>query len=297
LISALSLPAAARAPQEAPAEAARISHAAGVAVADFDEPRVVRALCAALEEPDETVRTAIVRSLASLRDPASIPYLAVAVASWTAPRLAPPRRAALEGLIHFVKRGACTALATALGATRGRPSAHGGRSGGPRYDGAGRGHGCWCGPRGTSSGPAAERRARRVAARAEALLAIFPAESVGPLTRELRPGRARGRATRALGATSSGEAVEALIAALQDEPGEVPASAARALGAVGDPIAAGPSRPRYPTPTSASARRPRKRSTASAWPRQRPRWLARTLLGCRVTGLPGPAGDCSVRRW
>jgi hypothetical protein len=56
LISALSLPAAARAPQEAPAEAARISHAAGVALADFDEPRVVRALCAALEEPDETVR-------------------------------------------------------------------------------------------------------------------------------------------------------------------------------------------------------------------------------------------------
>jgi HEAT repeats len=55
-------------------------------------------------------------------------------------------------------------------------------------------------------------------------------------------GRARSQAARALGATTSWEAVEALIDALQDEPGEVRASAARAVGAVGDPIAAGPLR-------------------------------------------------------
>jgi HEAT repeat protein len=79
-----------------------------------------------------------------------------------------------------------------------------------------------------------------VAARAEELLTVFPVESVDPLIEELRSGEARSRAAHPLGATSSGEAVQALIDALRDESGEVRGAAEQALGAVGDPIAAGP---------------------------------------------------------
>jgi HEAT repeat protein len=240
LIEALERRPAPSATGKAGFEAARARRAAALALRDFDEPRVVRALCSALREPDETVRTAIVQSLASLRDPASIPDLAAAVAKWSEPRFAVPRKAALDGLSQFRDPRACTELATALARRAGR---------GPvtiddkialasvaRADATG-----------TAAGhvaralvPLLREERGGVAARAEELLTVFPVESVDPLIAELRYGRARSRAAHALGATSSGDAVHALIEVLQDESREVRAAAAEALGAVGDPIAAGP---------------------------------------------------------
>jgi HEAT repeat protein len=93
LIEALERRAGPSATRQARAEAATARRAAAIALRDFDAPRVVRALCSALREPDDTVRTTIVQSLASLRDPASIPDLAAAVATWSEPRFALPRKA------------------------------------------------------------------------------------------------------------------------------------------------------------------------------------------------------------
>jgi HEAT repeat protein len=154
--------------------------------------------------------------------------------------LRPAAEGALDALIQFREPQACTELATALARRAG---------GGPvtSDDKIALASAAQADATGTAAGHVARAlgalvREERggVAARAEELLTVFPVESVDPLIEELRSGQARSRAAHALGATSSGEAVHALLVAFQYEFRKVRAAAAQALGAVGDPIAAGP---------------------------------------------------------
>jgi HEAT repeat protein len=210
------------------------------ALAQLDTPEATAALSDALADPAPEVREAAAMSLASLRDPDSIPALTAVVAGWTNPAQERARRAALRALVAFRSERAALELVRALvDAGPGRPLDLADRSALLAVVHA------------EPTGVAVPHVVRTLVsllghedaaagARAVTLLMLFPAEAARPLARTLRTGTAtavRRRAAEALRACRQDEAVSALVSALADPAADVRAAAARSLGEMRDPAA------------------------------------------------------------
>jgi HEAT repeat protein len=214
---------------------------AALSLAERHSPAAVSALTEALSDPAREVRAAAGLALASIRDPASISALAGIVAAWVDPDLARCRRAALRTLAAFRGQEAAVALARALTTVQpDRPLGLEERSALLAV--------AYAEPAGTAAPLVVRALAALlshdedpVAERAASLLALFPAESQGPLARALRTATApavRRRAATALGSCRQGGAAGALVAALDDPAPEVRAAAAGSLGDMRDPSTA-----------------------------------------------------------
>jgi HEAT repeat protein len=206
--------------------------------AALDSPEAVAALTGALNDPDLEVRIVAAADLARLRDPASIPALAAIVADWDHPALTRCRHAALRTLLAFRSQEAAVGLARAL--ALGRPDRPLGLNEHSALLAV-----AYAEPAGTAAPLVVRALVRllgagekRAAERAASLLALFPAESHGPLARVLRTSAdptVRRRAAVALGACRHHTAVAALVRALNDPVAGVRAAAADSLGDIRDP--------------------------------------------------------------